>query len=84
MFLVNHPLITESLEQLEKFVVSPQPVDRADIVAHATLSAFMHHWPTQGRDEWIQLLQQTHTIRETEKSRWLTQRRIALAKLAKI
>jgi hypothetical protein len=58
-------------------------VDRKEVVAHATLSALAHHWPTQVNAGILQLLESTATIKSVERSRWVVQRRIAIAKLVR-
>lgn len=58
-------------------------VDRDQVVAHATLSALAHHWPSKADEALIRLLAATSKIKQTEHSRWSTQRRIAIAKLAR-
>ena len=58
-------------------------VDRDEVVAHATLSAWVHHWPSEASSDVLRLLLETSRIREAEQSRWMTQRRLALAKLSK-
>ena len=72
-------------EVLERFLerISNASIDRAEVVAHATVSAFVHHWPSRSESALQTLLEQTHIIKETERSRWMTQRRLAVAKLAK-
>jgi hypothetical protein len=62
---------------------SPAAVDRPEVVAHALLSALTHHWPTFSDDETKELLDRTLEIKEIEHSRWITQRRIAIAKLSR-
>ena len=59
-------------------------IDREQIVAHATLAAFTHHWPSLTTQSDRTLLIATGEIKAVEHSRWLTQRRIALAKLARV
>lgn len=61
----------------------PCAVDRKEVVAHATLSALAHHWPSRTPPEIAPLLACTSEIKIIERSRWMTQRRIAIAKLAK-
>jgi hypothetical protein len=61
----------------------PAPIDRPEVVAHALLSALTHHWPTFSDDGTRELLNRTLEIKEIEHSRWITQRRIAIAKLAR-
>ena len=56
--------------------------DRLEIVAHAMLSALVHHWPSRTTADLSRLLSDTLEIKEIEHSRWMTQRRIAIAKLA--
>jgi hypothetical protein len=58
-------------------------VDRPEVVAHALLSALTHHWPTFSDDATRELLKRTVEIKEVEHSRWITQRRIAIAKLSR-
>ncbi|MEK6706437.1 MAG: hypothetical protein AABZ06_11685 [Bdellovibrionota bacterium] len=71
--------ISDAIAILEAFNTT---VDRAEVVAHATLSAFIHHWPSQSTAEMLNLLEDTAKIRIAEPSRWMTQRKIAIAKLA--
>lgn len=58
-------------------------VDRAEICAHALLSAWVHHWPEQITPPLNNLLAATLDIKARERSRWMTQRRIAITKLCK-
>ncbi|MCM2276710.1 MAG: hypothetical protein NDJ89_01380 [Oligoflexia bacterium] len=58
-------------------------IDREAVVAHATLSALIHHWPSKSSPQIEDLLAQTIRIKEVERSRWMTQRRIAIAKLVR-
>lgn len=60
------------------------PVDRAEVVAHATLSAWAHHWPKQASPAVLELLATSVRIKNAERSRWMVQRRIAIAKLARL
>jgi transposase len=82
------PQIALSREILEKFREDESQglipmVDRSQVVAHATLSALAHHWPSR-TDAGIQrLLESTARIKALEHSRWAAQRRIAIAKLAR-
>src|SRR3989344_2832 len=54
--------------------------ERDQVIAHATLSAWLHHWPSQVPTEvasrLAELLADTQDIRSIEASRWMTQRRI--------
>lgn len=59
-------------------------VDRPEIVAHATLSAWVHHWPSRVKPGVAEVLAATPEIRALENSRWMTQRRIAIAKIARV
>ncbi len=80
--------IDASIEILRSFLAlklkgaNPQ-VDRPEIVAHAVLSGLAHHWPEKVSDQERALLEQTLEIKLVERSRWMTQRRIAIAKLAR-
>ena len=62
-------------------------IDRKEVIAHATLSAFLHHWPSSfDRLTFKQikkLLAETHEIKKIEINRWMTQRKIAIAKISK-
>ncbi|MDR3608288.1 MAG: hypothetical protein P4M08_13035 [Oligoflexia bacterium] len=58
-------------------------IDRPQVVAHATLSGFAHHWPSRVDAALLALLEATSVIKEVESSRWIVQRRIAVAKLAR-
>lgn len=57
-------------------------VDRKEVVAFAVLSALVHHWPSRGDAEMSRLLMDASRIKEVERSRWMVQRRIAVAKWA--
>lgn len=72
------------LEKVSQAVNSGQApyIERQEVVSHALLSAWNHHWPTSRSDELDELLKSTNFIKTTEHSRWMTQRRIAVAKLA--
>jgi hypothetical protein len=58
-------------------------VDREQVVAHAFLSGLSAHWPSRSGSEMRELLSSTQEIKFAERSRWMTQRRIAIAKLAR-
>ncbi|MGK5088936.1 hypothetical protein WDW86_15365 [Bdellovibrionota bacterium FG-2] len=58
-------------------------IDRPQVVAHATLSAWEHHWNPLCSPLEKRLLENTLDIKSAETSRWLTQRRIAIAKLVR-
>lgn len=58
-------------------------VDRPEVVAHATLSALVHHWPSRASPGMVALLEATAMIKTIEHSRWAVQRRIAIAKLVR-
>jgi hypothetical protein len=72
--------IQSSIQRLRAYTDRRTP-DRDEVVAHATLSAFAHHWPSKCGAEILQLLADTDRIKREEPSRWKTQRRIAIAKL---
>lgn len=59
-------------------------IGREEIVAHATLSALQHHWPSLAGERIRALLVETKNIRSTENSRWMIQRRIAISKLQRV
>ena len=75
-----HPLVT-TLQGAR-----PESWDRPELVAHAVLSGFAHHWPEHpllsecGIPE---LLQKTGWLRKAEPGRWIKQRRMGLTKLAR-
>lgn len=58
-------------------------VDRPQVVAHATLGAWISHWPGRATLDERDLLARTIAIRAAEPGRWIKQRRIALAKLSR-
>jgi hypothetical protein len=58
-------------------------VDRPEVVAHATLGAWISHWPGRSTSVERDLLAQTVAIRAAEPGRWIKQRRIALTKLSR-
>ena len=58
-------------------------IDRKEVVAHATLSALQNHWPSRSSRQIEELLANTVRVKNTEQSRWATQRRIAIAKLVR-
>lgn len=68
---------------LEKKRGGQQPsIDRPEVVAHAYLSALSQHWPSQVDARVEKLLEETQSIQSGEASRWMTQRRISLRKIA--
>ncbi|MGZ3688607.1 MAG: hypothetical protein ACXWP5_09780 [Bdellovibrionota bacterium] len=80
--------IEESKEVLSRFLKSKKDglkpgLDRPEIVAHATLSALSHHWPSKTSPEILELLAETCEIQKLEHTRWAIQRRIATAKIAR-
>lgn len=80
--------IDESISILQNYLRARQSgsiaaVDRKEVVAHATVSAFVAHWPTQAGDSLPVLLAATSDVPEQEKSRWMVQRRIAISRLSK-
>ena len=77
---LSRQVLTDFMIQLEKG--DSILVDRCQVVAHATLSALMHHWSSRLMMGDRELLKSTQIIREREPNRWMTQRRIAIAKLA--
>lgn len=82
------PQIKLAKDTLEIFVAAKirgeaPIVDRPQIVAHATLSAFTQHWPDLADSDLLEVLSASIEIKETERSRWIVQRRIALVKLAR-
>jgi hypothetical protein len=76
--------ILSSETTLRDFLAERAPIDRAQVVAHATLSAWVHHWPSRATLQQQALLQATVSIKDLEHSRWITQRRIAIGKLARL
>jgi hypothetical protein len=72
---------------LERFLAESRDgtptVEREQVQAHALLSGWRDHWPSQIDANTQELLASTQRIRLTEPGRWMTQRRIAIAKLAK-
>ena len=79
----------ESAKQvLERFLADKSgggrpPIDREQVVAHALLSGWNDHWPSDVDARTRELLSSTEEIKAAERSRWMTQRRIAVAKLAR-
>ena len=75
---------TAAIQVLESFLARPlAQLDRAEVVAHATLSALSHHWPNQHcTTQIMDLLHRSAQVRAQEPSRWMTQRRIAISKAA--
>ncbi len=53
-------------------------VDRDTVVAHATLAAWVHHYPSRVMPEIVDYISRFSWIREAESSRWIRQRRVAL------
>lgn len=73
--------IDSSVEILQRYLKDPsQAIDRKEVVAHATLSALSHHWPSKSTAQIHYLLEVTQKIKTLEHSRWAIQRRIAIAK----
>ncbi len=68
---------------LEAFREAEGAPDRAQVVAHAVLSALVHHWPSRARPEWSELLARTARVKDSERSRWVVQRRLAIAHFAR-
>jgi len=77
-------ILAHAREVLNRFITRKGEVDRPEVVAHATLSAWIHHWPASASVSDHLLIQATRQIRVAEESRWLKQRRIAIAKLARL
>ena len=75
--------LNSHFEILQRYCAARSEIDREEVVAHATLSALVHHWPSHADETVRLLLEETWEIRSAEKSRWITQRRIAIARLAK-
>ncbi len=80
--LRNARQILVRFEEAQRAHATPA-IDRPEVVAHALLSALTHHWPSSSDQATRELLDRTLKIKEVERSRWITQRRIAIAKLAK-
>jgi hypothetical protein len=79
-------LVHEAVATLEKFLRNGSVPDRAEVVAHATLAGFVKHWPDHPLANAVReggLIEKTSRIRDQEPGRWLKQRRIALARLAR-
>jgi hypothetical protein len=78
--------ISESEATLRRFLSLGESAafDRPEVVAHATLSAVLHHWPSRAPVGTDALLAATSVIRLREGSRWQTQRRLAIARLARL
>ncbi len=74
--------LNSHFEILQRYCAARSAIDRVEVVAHATLSALVHHWPSQADETIRTLLEETWEIRSAEKSRWITQRRLAIARLA--
>jgi len=56
-------------------------LSREALVAFSSLSAFHHHFPSRCTDEISDLIEKFSYLREREPSRYLKQRRIALARI---
>jgi hypothetical protein len=69
------------LEQFSR--TSSKSPDRDDVVAYATLEAWVSHFPDFAETSDRELLKKTESIFLIEKDRFYKQRRIALSKLAK-
>jgi hypothetical protein len=81
--------IESSLRILKEFTASenqgfPLEVDREQVVAHATLSALDHHWPSRSNPEIRKAISESARIKDIEHSRWAIQRRLMIAKFSKI
>jgi hypothetical protein len=79
----------EFVHSLLKSLAKAKPghVDREEVVAHSTLTGLAQHWPDHPLLQELAILetlQTTQFIREAEPGRWIKQRRIGLAKLAKL
>jgi hypothetical protein len=71
------------LAQFSALEAPQRSVDRREICAHALLSALVHHWPEKSTPLLERLLAATSQIKVHEHSRWMTQRRIAIARLSR-
>jgi hypothetical protein len=76
---------------LTDFLLTQSLVDECDIeitrdhvVAHSALAALSHHFPDLASQQTRDLLERSCIIRKIENSRWMTQRRIAIAKWARM
>jgi hypothetical protein len=56
-------------------------LSRESLVAFSFLEAFKHHYPSRVTDEMLRLSKSFSWIRQKEDSRFIRQRRIALAKI---
>lgn len=56
-------------------------VDRKEVVAHATIHAWVSHWPSLKSEKMDSLLKRNEIIYRREPSRWKKQRRIASHRL---
>lgn len=86
--MTDIPWVSESFKILKSWAETSSrdlgSIDRPQVVAHATMSAFCQHWPSAATEEMLFLLEQTSEIKALENSRWRVQRRIALAKLSRV
>ena len=57
-------------------------VDREAVVAHASLHAWVSHWPSLKSEKMDELLKRNAIIYSREPGRWRKQRRMASYKLA--
>ena len=81
--LTEIELAISTLAQYNAQPAGERTVDRAEICAHALLSALVHHWPEKSTHRLDSLLAATQEIKTFEHSRWMTQRRIAIARLSR-
>lgn len=75
----------ESVEKAKAVLLASSPgrIEREELVAYATLEAYCSHFPEQSSSEDRDLLAKWKQVPKQEYSRFLKQRRIALAKLAR-
>jgi hypothetical protein len=72
-----------ALQILNTLPSAPSAVSRELVMAYAVLCAWVQHWPSQATPAAQSLIQSCMWIRAAEPDRYIKQRRIALAQLAK-
>jgi hypothetical protein len=77
--------LRQALSLLESFAADPRKAleSRAAIVAYTYLHTLQHYWPSRSNAEIHELLARFAFVKETERSRFLKQRRILSRKIAR-
>lgn len=76
-------LMNEALQVLLGASAQSRTASRELIVAYATVAAWVQHWPSRATRSLHQLVEEFVWVRETERDRYIKQRRVALARLAR-